>query len=171
MSDDSQTDAAPPIEPVTPPLPGWVFERLVNPLVAGLLRSPLHGLASDALMLVTYTGRQSGRTYTTPVGYEAVDGTLYVTSQTDRVWWRNLRGGADVTVRLRGEVREGHAAVIEDDAAVADYVRGFIDRHGLDALGRIALSVDAETVPDRDALEAGLDEVVVVEIELADGPD
>lgn len=54
--------------------------------------------------------------------------------------------------------------------AVADYVRGFIDCNGLDALGRIALSVDGETIPDHHAVESGLDEVVVVEIELADGP-
>jgi hypothetical protein len=33
-----------------------------------LLRSPLHGLLSGMLMLLSYTGRKSGRTYTIPIG-------------------------------------------------------------------------------------------------------
>lgn len=157
-----------PVETRTPPLPKPVFEYFVNPLMKALLRSPLHGLVSDALLLLTFTGRKSGRTYATPVGYEALDGTLYVTSQTDRVWWRNLRGGAEVTVRLRGERRAGFAQVIEDDERVADYVLGFIDRHGLDSLNRLALAFEGDEVPDRDSLAAALGDVVVVEIELAE---
>lgn len=165
---DAETDVEPVVEPLSPPIPPAVFERLVNPLVTLLLRSPLHGLASDALLLVTFTGRKSGREYTTPVGYEQRDGTLYVTTQSDRVWWRNLRGGAEVTVRLRGERRRGHAEVIEDDAAVAEYVHGFLERHGVGAASRIALSLEADEVPDVEALEAGLAAVVVVRIELAE---
>ena len=159
----------PPVEVRTPP--GWLKPAftVINPAMKALLRSPLHGLVSGSLLLVTFTGRRSGREYTTPVGYEQVDGTLYVTSQTDRVWWKNLRGGADVTVHLRGEARAGHAEVIEDDEAVADYVLGFVERHGADSVGRLALSFPEGEVPDRDALAAGLGEVAVVEIELAGG--
>ena len=163
MTDGSTTGS---VRPVTPPIPPAVFERLVNPLMERLLRSRLHPLVSDSLLLITFTGRRSGREYTTPVGYEQLDGTLYVTSQTDRTWWRNLRGGAPVTVHLRGERREGRAEVIEDDRAVAEYVRGYLDRHGLDAASRLALSVDAEGVPDLETLEAGLSAVVVVRIDL-----
>lgn len=157
-----------PVETRTPP--DWLKPafKVINPLMKALLRSPLHGPLSDSLLLITFTGRKSGQTYTTPVGYEQVDGTLYVTSQTDRVWWKNLRGGADVSVRVRGENREGSADVIEDNGAVADYVLGFIERNGLDSIGRLALSIEGDTVPERDALAKGLDDVVVVEIELDD---
>lgn len=166
---DTRTAGGVPVETRTPP--DWLKPAftVVNPLVKALLRSPLHGLVSANLLLVTFTGRRSGREYTTPVGYEQLDGTLYVTSQTDRLWWRNLRGGAGVTVRLHGEVRDGHADVIEDDGDVADYVLGFVERHGLEATGRLALSFRDDEVPDREALAAGLDDTVVVEIELADG--
>lgn len=160
----------PPVETRTPP--GWLkpaFE-VINPLMRALLRSPLHGLVSDMLLLITFTGRTSDRAYTTPVGYEQLDGRLYVTSQTNRVWWKNLRGGADVTVRLRGEVREAHAEVVEDNEAVADYVLGFLDRHGQDSASRLALSFAGDEVPDRETLAAGLDETVVVEIELTEAP-
>lgn len=154
------------VRPLSPPIPPVVFERFVNPLVRWLLRSPLHFVASDALILVTVTGRRSGRAYTTPVGYEQRGSTLYLTSQTDRTWWRNLVGGADVEVWLRGERRRGHATVIEDDGDVADYVRDYLERRGLDAASRLALSIEGERIPDREALAAGLGEVVVVRIDL-----
>lgn len=160
----------PPVETRTPP--AWLKPAftVINPVMKALLRSPLHGLVSDMLLLITFTGRKSGRDYTTPVGYEDVDGTLYITSQTDRVWWKNLRGGAEVSVTVRGEQREAHATVIEDDEAVADYVLGFIDRNGLDSAGRLALSFRDDEVPDRPALVRGLEETVVIEVELADDP-
>lgn len=53
--------------------------------------------------------------------------------------------------------------MVEDDEAVADYVRGFIDRNGLDSVGRLALSIESDAAPDREAMAAGLGDVVVVE--------
>ncbi len=52
----------------TKPPPLWLF-RALNPLMRALLRSPFHGLLSGMLMLLSYTGRKSGRTYTIPIGY------------------------------------------------------------------------------------------------------
>lgn len=166
MSDTTGDRAA--VESLTPPIPKPVFEYLINPLMKALLRSPVHGLVSDTLLLITYTGRKSGRTYTTPVGYEELDGTLYVTSQTDRVWWKNLRGGAEVEVRLRGDRRVGHAEVIEDNESVADYLLGFVDRHGVDSLSRLALSVRDDELPDGPELAVGLEDVAVIQIEPVD---
>src|SRR5262249_17743027 len=42
---------------------------VINPVIRALLRSPVHGLMSKSLMLITFTGRKSGRRYTTPVRY------------------------------------------------------------------------------------------------------
>ncbi|MDZ7702479.1 MAG: nitroreductase/quinone reductase family protein [Halobacteriales archaeon] len=173
MSDPAAVQAVsdteePPVTTRTPP--GWLKPAftVINPLMRALLRSPLHGLVSDSLLLITFTGRKSGQEYTTPVGYDEVDGTLYVTSQIDRVWWKNLRGGADVSVRLQGEERAGHASVIEDDEQVADYVLGYLERHGIGAAGRLALSFRDDEVPDRETLASCLEDVAVIEIELAD---
>ena len=58
----------PAVEDAPPPK---AVLRLLNPLLAALLRSPLHRLASKNLMLLTVTGRKSGRTYTLPVGRHA----------------------------------------------------------------------------------------------------
>jgi len=40
-----------------------------NRWVIWLLQSPLHGLVSQGMLLITVTGRKSGKTYTTPVEY------------------------------------------------------------------------------------------------------
>jgi len=94
-----------------------------NPIMAGLLRSPLHGLLSQTTMLMTYTGRRSGKTYSTPMNYvlirEAEDEYFLVTSLRERTWWRNLRGGAPVVLRVRGRDLTARAEAIETEAAVA----------------------------------------------------
>jgi hypothetical protein len=43
------------------------FTRLMNKFPAMLLRSPLHGLMSKRFLLLTFTGRKSGRKHTIPV--------------------------------------------------------------------------------------------------------
>ncbi|WP_246045736.1 nitroreductase/quinone reductase family protein [Halorussus ruber] len=129
-----------------------------------LLRSPLHGLVSDSLMLITFTGRKSGREYTTPVGYRREEDTLVVFTHSD--WWKNLRGGHPVRVLLRGEERSGVAEPSADPADVADHVRQFVEREGVEKARRIGLQVEGDRLPDGEALAEALDGTVVIEIEL-----
>src|SRR6478672_3397393 len=87
--------------------------RLVNPLVVALLRSRLHRLASKNLMLLTVTGRKTGRTYTLPVGlHEQPDGTLVLSAGGS--WRHNLQDGRDVRVTLDGRERTAHTTLEED---------------------------------------------------------
>jgi hypothetical protein len=44
--------------------PFAVLNRTANPVVRAVLSSPLHPLLSHALVLITVTGRRSGRRYT-----------------------------------------------------------------------------------------------------------
>ncbi len=37
-----------------------------NPIMMWLLRSPLHGMLSSSTMIITYTGRKSGKMFSTP---------------------------------------------------------------------------------------------------------
>ncbi len=74
-----------------------------NPIMTFLLRSPLHSLVSNSMMLISVTGRKSGRRVTLPVSYVRENDTLWVISSRNRQWWRNLLGGAPVTLRLAGQ--------------------------------------------------------------------
>jgi deazaflavin-dependent oxidoreductase (nitroreductase family) len=90
------------------------FSRL-NPLFLWILRSPVHFLLSPGLMLLTITGRKSGKVYSIPVGYqrEAEDLLVVMVSKAWRKqWWRNFREAGRVSMVLRGRERTGTAHVI-----------------------------------------------------------
>jgi deazaflavin-dependent oxidoreductase (nitroreductase family) len=93
------------------------WQRLYNPIVVSLLRSPLHGVMSRSVMLLTYRGRRSAREFTTPVSYVRDGDDLLVVGSRDHSWWKNLRGGAPVVVRVRGLELEGIAEAFEGEDA------------------------------------------------------
>lgn len=127
----------------------------VNPFVAALLRSPLHGLLSQQVLLLTYTGRQTGKSYTIPVGYRREGDRLTILST--RRWWRNLHGGAPVVVRLRGRRRPARAAGTAARDAVLATVEYLVDRNGLADTGRLTgLGLDVRPPPTRDELARAL---------------
>ena len=132
------------------PLPKWLF-GLLNPVVTGLLRSPLHGLISHILMVLSFTGRTSGKRYAVPVGYLQQDNRLYVSCLAG--WWQNLPG-APITVRLRGQHRGGTAARIVDPDGITAVVQLLIATRGervAQRIGLLAARADAEagTMPRR----------------------
>lgn len=106
------------------------MRRIGNAFVKAVLRSPFHRLLSRSVMLLTFRGRRTGRWYTTPVMYAtAPDGSLVVASaRADRKqWWRNVRGGVPVQVRLGPRRMDGRGEVL-DEGARADAERLYLDR-------------------------------------------
>ena len=90
----------------------------LNQAMKFVLRSPVHGVVSKSVTLLTFTGRKSGKIYTTPVSYSQYEDQVYVFTHAD--WWKNLRGGALVTLCIRGREVQGLAEPIaEDKVAVA----------------------------------------------------
>ena len=81
-------------------------------------------------MLISYTGRKSKKAFTTPVNYlrmvQGEDQFLATTNLRERPWWRNLRGGSPVTVRIQGKDYPATAEVIEDDPGVAENLFGYL---------------------------------------------
>jgi hypothetical protein len=97
--------------------PFALWNRSGNRLVAVLLRSALHPLVSRHLALISVTGRRTGAVHTFPVGFrESGDVlTIPVMLPQRKLWWRNLRDGAPVSLRLRGAERSGQAVARVDD--------------------------------------------------------
>ena len=83
-----------------------------NNLMSWVLRSPLHGMLSNGMMLITVTGSRTGQKYTTPVGYYGENGYLWVITSRNRTWWKNLKGGAEVSLLLK---RKPVFAIAEPD--------------------------------------------------------
>ena len=103
------------------------LRRFGNLFVIALLRSRLHRLASGSLLLITFRGRRTGRPYTIPVMYTQHNGTLTILAghAEQKTWWRNLRGGATVEIRLRGGDLHGRAAIVNDPVSAEHYMRRF----------------------------------------------
>lgn len=107
----------------------FFMNRISNPFVKLILRSPLHALLSKGVVLLSVVGRKSGKVYDIPTNYQRSPTTLWVISQRNRTWWRNLRGGARVTLRLIGVKMEGWGEVIEErsqlEQALTAYWRNY----------------------------------------------
>lgn len=101
------------------------FAKMINKIPAAILRSPLHPLMSKKYLLLSFTGRKSSKKYTTPMAYLREGDALLVT--TDSPWWKNLRGGAPVTVRVGGDEYEGTGEAVTQHAEVVHVLSRFLD--------------------------------------------
>jgi hypothetical protein len=103
---------------------------VINPVMKLLLRSPLHGLLSSGIMLITFQGKKSRRWFTTPVRYIKDDKTVRAFSSADTFWWRNLLGGADVTLRLKGKDAGYHAVAVRDNSElIRRWMEVYLERY------------------------------------------
>jgi deazaflavin-dependent oxidoreductase (nitroreductase family) len=133
----------------------------INPIMIWLIRSPFHKLVSNSMMVVTYTGRKSGKLFDVPVDYSRQDNVLFTISLRHRKWWRNLRGGAQVHLRLQGKDVQALATVSADDQSVAAYLMDLVRRNPVYArFLQIGCNMDGNPVPT-DALRAAEKRVVI----------
>ncbi len=92
---------------------------LFNAPVAALANSRrFGGLVNRNITMLGYTGRRSGRAFTTPVAYRRAGTEIVIAANLPeaKTWWRNfLDGGGPVTLQLDGVQRTGHA-IAERDA-------------------------------------------------------
>ena len=141
----------PPVEGVEPPK---ALGRVVGPVLKVLLRSPVHGLVSEQLMLLAFDGRRTGKRYEVVVGRHELSGTLVV--PTGSRWRLNLRGGAPVEVTLGGRRRAGRAELVEDPDEVARAYGELLDRVGARNAQRVGLRVNVDRAPTREELKTAL---------------
>jgi len=151
----------PAVEDARPPK---AVLTLVNPIMVALLRSRMHRLASKNFMLLTVTGRKSGRSYTLPVSrHEQPDGTLVVSAAGS--WRHNLRGGGDVRVTLDGRERSAHVTSEENPVRAAEVFKGLLDRAGPRDVG-VKVNVDRSPTPEE--IKPVLEHRVIAYLKLAD---
>ena len=137
--------------------------RMINPFVSVILRSPLHRLLSGRMLLLTFTGRKTGKQYTIPVGYTPEGDTLTLFSSYS--WYKNLRGGHPVVVHLQGQGRTGRAEVIEDREAVVETTEHLVANYGpKEASTRIGLALDIDPAPTPEELAEAMEGHVVIRI-------
>ena len=143
----------------TPSIPPFV-----NSAMKFVLRSPVHGMVSKTILLITFTGCKSGKTYTTPVSYSQHDGQVYIFTHAN--WWKNLRGGAPVTLRIRGLELQGLAEpVAEDKRAVAAGLTEHLRKVSSDAR-YYGVTFDDHGNPRAEEVEKAVQTVVMIRVRL-----
>ena len=90
--------------------------RYFSPFMRLVLGSRAHRMMSGRLMLLSFTGRRTGRSYTTPVSYVR-DGTDLLVPG-GGTWWKNLTSGT-ATVRLQGKWHVVTPEVIREPVALS----------------------------------------------------
>ncbi|MGV9662951.1 nitroreductase/quinone reductase family protein [Nocardia niigatensis] len=94
-----------------------------NAGVVALTKLPVIGpLMGRGFVVITYTGRRSGKTFSTPVNYWRSGDELVigVAMPDKKSWWRNFQGeGAPISLHLNGVDRTGHAVTQRDKGRVS----------------------------------------------------
>jgi hypothetical protein len=141
----------------------------LNPVVTGLLRSPIHGIASTNLCVFSYRGRRSGKAYSTPLSFMREGSIVRLLSSHNTRWWNNfLDEPADVEIEIARKTYRGKATTtVEDSEAFRDGVRAFLTAVPRDA--RVyGIKLDAGRKPREQDIASAAGHVVLVEIELTD---
>ena len=102
--------------------------RLANPFVRAVLGSPAHPLLSGRLLVLSYRGHRTTRSFRIPVQYATTgDGTIVALAvhPERKLWWRSFVASAGARLTLRGEQVDVRGALVdgvEREAALAAYV-------------------------------------------------
>ncbi len=145
-----------------------VIPPFVNKAMKFVLRSPVHGLISKTILVISFTGRRSGKSYSTPVSYSQTGDEVVIF--THAAWWKNLAGGKPVSLRLRGRERRGLAQVmVEDKPAIAARLGEHLRKVPTDAR-YYDVTIEKNGEPRMDELERGARTVVMINVHLLELP-
>jgi len=138
-----------------------------NDFVRLALESPFHILLGNT-MLITVTGRRTGRAITTPVNYVREGDTLWIISSRSRKWWRNVTSASPVRLRLHGKQTAAIAELVLDQESVASGVGAYVRHFPASAH---ALGVRMHNgVPNPEDLEHAAKELLLVRVCLNSRP-
>jgi hypothetical protein len=142
--------------------------RVVNPILRFLLRTPIMGGARDQLMVVSFTGRKTGRQYSIPVTAHRIDSDLY--ALTAAPWKRNFRGGATADVLLSGKSTSVRGELIEDRSVVADLYRRCSESYGAKSAQRMmGLKFRDERIPTLEEFTEAAEQIGLAAVRLTPG--
>jgi len=137
---------------------------MLNKTMKFLLRSPMHGMVSKTILLITFTGRKSGKTYTTPVSYSQDGEQVYIFTHAN--WWKNLHRDQPITLRIRGREFQGYAETVsEDKQAVAAGLAEHLRKVPSDA-PYYAVNLDENKNPNDQDVDQAVETVVMIRVRL-----
>ena len=129
------------------------FARMMFGLQVFLLRRNWMGSMGDELMVITVTGRKSGRSYSTPIGFVR-DGAGYVAVSRGSQWVRNATAASAVTLEIKGRSIKARATQITDPDEQLRIVELYREQRRKNFTTYLGVAIDAAADALRSALEA-----------------
>ena len=120
---------------VTVSHPPAAMLRAVNPVLRLALRAPVVGSGLTSMMVVSFTGRKSGRKYSVPVSAHQIGDGLY--ALVGAPWRLNFRGAASAEVLHGGKTAAMRGELIEDPPKVAELARRSAEQYGVKTAQRM----------------------------------
>src|SRR5947209_7810937 len=143
--------------------------RVVNPIIKLLLRTTFAGAARNQLMVVDFTGRKTGRTYSLVLSAHLIDGTLYALS--GATWKTNFRGGAPAQVRHGGKTTAMRGELITDTAQVADLYARCAESYGVKRAEQVmGIGFRDHQMPTRDQFREAVEQLGLRAIRFTPAP-
>ena len=138
--------------------------KILNPIMTAILKSPLHGVVSQDICIIEFTGRKSGRAMSTPVSYHIKDGRVHCFTSKDATWWKNLISVDKATIIIkRRRIVAKPSVVTEDVAAIQSALTDM-----LTAIPRSAsfsnVRLDHNKIPNADDIAIAASGVVYVSL-------
>lgn len=138
--------------------PEWLFKNIINPTIKLVLKSPLHRLLSNGLALITFTGRKTGKQFSTPAAYHWLDDNT-IMFMTRSPWWKNFQNGETIQLRVKGKTYSATPELIHDHDTVWDYISQFLQRYDGNTR-RVGIMLGAEATEAE--IRAQADEMIAI---------
>jgi hypothetical protein len=117
-----------------------ILFKLLNPLMKLILNSPLHGGMSKQVMVLSFTGRKTGKRYSTPVSYTWEEDRVIVV--TFGPWWKNFKDPAPVQMRIQGKSVSGTAVFVNDPVRIKHILHTLMHSSGKEMMQRMGLWIE-----------------------------
>jgi deazaflavin-dependent oxidoreductase (nitroreductase family) len=109
----------------------WAKMKNIQKIHRVLYAIGLGPLVGRIILLLTTTGRRSGKKRVTPLQYEMIGSDYYLGSArgVKSDWVRNIQSNPQVEIRVGGKHFCGTAEVIVDPSKFADFLEVRLERH------------------------------------------
>jgi deazaflavin-dependent oxidoreductase (nitroreductase family) len=109
----------------------WHRMKKIQQIHRVLYALGLGPIVGKIILLLTTTGRKSGKPRVTPLQYEEIDGAYYLGAARGLLadWVRNIQANPRVAVQVKARRFLGVAEVVSDPARIADFLEVRLERH------------------------------------------
>ncbi|HEX2995081.1 MAG TPA: nitroreductase/quinone reductase family protein [Anaerolineales bacterium] len=109
----------------------WAKMKNIQKVHRVLYALGLGPLVGRIVLLLTTTGRRSGKKRVTPLQYEEIDGLYYLGAARGLKadWVRNIQSCPEVEIHVGAKHVHGAAEIVTDPAKFADFMEIRLERH------------------------------------------